>query len=79
MADLLTLDRDARRIDRLTIRRPEVRNALDEQAFDDLIAACEHVGKDPEARVQANRVRSKAFREGLDAARNKRPPVFQGR
>jgi len=33
MSDLLTLDRDERGVYTLTIRRPEVRNALNAQAF----------------------------------------------
>ncbi len=41
MSDLLTLERDERGVYTLTIRRPDVRNALNEEAFHQLIAACE--------------------------------------
>ncbi len=36
MSDLLTLERDDRGIYTLTIQRPEVRNALNGQAFGEL-------------------------------------------
>ena len=51
MSDLLSLERNDGGVYTLTIRRPEVRNALNEQAFHELIAACEQVGADNDARV----------------------------
>ena len=39
MSELLTLERDDRGVYRLTIRRPDIRNALNDQAFRELAAA----------------------------------------
>lgn len=66
MPDLLTLERDQRGIYTLTIRRPEVRNALNEQAFRELIAACEQVGMDAAARVLVLTGEGRAFSAGGD-------------
>ncbi len=49
--DLLALNRHDRGVYSLTIRRPEVRNALNPQAFTDLADACSVVGDDAEARA----------------------------
>jgi len=51
MPELLDLERDSRGVYTLTIRRPKVRNALNGQAFRELIAACSEVAADPAARV----------------------------
>jgi len=66
MSDLLTLERDGRGIYTLTIRRPEVRNALNEAAFHQLIAACEQVGADDAARVLVLTGEGRAFSAGGD-------------
>ena len=47
MSELLSLDRDERGIYTLTFRRPEVRNALNDQSFTQLIGACAEVAADP--------------------------------
>jgi 2-(1,2-epoxy-1,2-dihydrophenyl)acetyl-CoA isomerase len=66
MSDLLGLQRDARGVYTLTIQRPEVRNALNEQAFHELIAACDQVGADDEARVLILTGEGRAFSAGGD-------------
>lgn len=66
MSDLLTLERDGRGIYTLTIRRPEVRNALNGQAFRELIAACEQVAADDSARVLVLTGEGRAFSAGGD-------------
>jgi 2-(1,2-epoxy-1,2-dihydrophenyl)acetyl-CoA isomerase len=66
MSDLLTLERGERGIYTLTIRRPEVRNALNEQAFHELIAACEQVAADDAARVLVLTGEGRAFSAGGD-------------
>jgi 2-(1,2-epoxy-1,2-dihydrophenyl)acetyl-CoA isomerase len=66
MSDRLTLDRDDRGVYTLTIRRPEVRNALDEAAFHELIAACEQIGADDAARVLVLTGEGRAFSAGGD-------------
>jgi enoyl-CoA hydratase/carnithine racemase len=66
MSDLLTLERGERGVYTVTIRRPEVRNALNEQAFQQLIAACEQVGADEAARVLVLTGEGHAFSAGGD-------------
>jgi len=66
MSDLLTLERDERGVYTLTIRRPEVRNALNEEAFHQLITACEQVGADDAARVLVLTGEGRAFSAGGD-------------
>jgi len=64
MRELLTLKLGERGIYTLTIRRPEVRNALNEQAFQELIAACARVGADAAARVLVLTGEGRAFSAG---------------
>ncbi len=66
MSDLLTLERDERGVYSLTIRRPEVRNALNDQAFHELIAACKQVGADDGARALVLTGEGRAFSAGGD-------------
>ena len=66
MSDLLTLERDERGVYTLTIRRPDVRNALNEEAFRELIAACGRVGADDAARVLVLTGEGRAFSAGGD-------------
>jgi 2-(1,2-epoxy-1,2-dihydrophenyl)acetyl-CoA isomerase len=66
MSDLLGLECDGRGIYTLTIRRPEVRNALNPQAFSELSAACEQVGADDAARVLVLTGEGRAFSAGGD-------------
>lgn len=66
MSDLLTLERGERGVYTLTIRRPKVRNALNEEAFHQLIAACEQVGADDAARVLVLTGEGRAFSAGGD-------------
>jgi enoyl-CoA hydratase/carnithine racemase len=66
MSDLLTLERDEGGVYTLTIRRPEVRNALNEEAFHQLIAACEQVGADDAARVLVLTGEGRVFSAGGD-------------
>jgi enoyl-CoA hydratase/carnithine racemase len=66
MSDLLTLERDERGVHTLTIRRPEVRNALNERAFHELIAACEQVRADAGARALVVTGEGRAFSAGGD-------------
>ena len=66
MSDLLTLERDDRGVYTLTIRRPEVRNALNDRAFQELIAACEQGGADDGARVLVLTGEGRAFSAGGD-------------
>jgi 2-(1,2-epoxy-1,2-dihydrophenyl)acetyl-CoA isomerase len=68
MSDLLNLERDERGVYSLTIRRPEVRNALNDQAFHELVAACEQVGADDGARVLVLTGEGRAFSAGGDFA-----------
>jgi 2-(1,2-epoxy-1,2-dihydrophenyl)acetyl-CoA isomerase len=66
MSDLLALERDERGVYSLTIRRPEVRNALNDQAFHELIAACKQVGADDGARALVLTGEGRAFSAGGD-------------
>ncbi len=66
MSDLLALDRCAHGIYTLTIRRPDVRNALNEQAFRELTAACRQVAADDAARVLVLTGAGRAFSAGGD-------------
>ena len=66
MSDLLSLERDEDGIYTLTFRRPEVRNALNDQSFHELIAACQQVGADDDARVLVLTGEGRAFSAGGD-------------
>ena len=66
MSDLLALERDDRGVYTLTIRRPEVRNALNAEAFRELVAACEQIGADDTARVLVLTGEGRAFSAGGD-------------
>jgi enoyl-CoA hydratase/carnithine racemase len=68
MPDGLTLERDERGVYTLTICRPEVRNALNDQAFHELIAACKQVGADDDARVLVLTGEGSVFSAGGDFA-----------
>jgi len=66
MPELLSHERDDRGVHTITFRRPEVRNALNPQAFTDLIEACGDVAADPEARVMVLTGEGVAFSAGGD-------------
>jgi 2-(1,2-epoxy-1,2-dihydrophenyl)acetyl-CoA isomerase len=66
MSDLLGVERDERGVYTLTFRRPEVRNALNSQAFRELSAACDRVGADAGARALVLRGEGRAFSAGGD-------------
>jgi len=68
MSDLLSLNRDGRGIYTLTFCRPEVRNALNPEAFTELIEACAEVARDAEARVLVVTGDGVAFSAGGDFA-----------
>jgi len=68
MSELLALARDDRGVYRLTICRPGVRNALNGQAFRELVAACAEVAGDASARVLVLSGEGKAFSAGGDFA-----------
>lgn len=63
---LLDLRVDGRGVYTLTIRRPEVRNALNGQAFRELTAACARVDADHRARALVVRGEGVAFSAGGD-------------
>jgi enoyl-CoA hydratase/carnithine racemase len=64
--DLVTHERDNRGVHTVTFCRPEVRNALNPQAFTELIAACGVVAADPEARAMVLTGEGVAFSAGGD-------------
>lgn len=66
MSDLLTLERDDRSVYTLTIRRPQIRNALNDQAFRELAAACNQVKADKAARALVLTGEGRAFSAGGD-------------
>lgn len=66
MFDLLRLARDPRGVYTLTIRRPDVRNALNAEAFRDLAAACATVAADEAARVLVLAGEGPSFSAGGD-------------
>ncbi|MBC8363596.1 MAG: enoyl-CoA hydratase/isomerase family protein [Actinobacteria bacterium] len=66
MPDLLSHERDDRGVHTITFRRPEVRNALNPQAFTELIGACGKVGADPAARAMVLTGKGVAFSAGGD-------------
>ncbi|MBC8194499.1 MAG: enoyl-CoA hydratase/isomerase family protein [Acidimicrobiia bacterium] len=66
MPDLLSHERDDRGVHTIRFRRPEVRNALNPQAFTDLIEACAAVSADPDARVMVLTGEGVAFSAGGD-------------
>ncbi|MCP3910960.1 MAG: hypothetical protein GY713_08420 [Actinomycetia bacterium] len=65
-SDLLSLERDDRGIHTLTIRRPEVRNAMNPQAFTELAEACAEVADDAGARALVLEGEGVAFSAGGD-------------
>ncbi|MDP7124939.1 MAG: enoyl-CoA hydratase/isomerase family protein [Acidimicrobiales bacterium] len=66
MPDLLSHERDDRGVHTITLRRPEVRNALNPQAFTELIEACGAVAADPDARAMVLTGEGLAFSAGGD-------------
>lgn len=66
MSELIGFERDRRGVCTVTIRRPEVRNALNRQAFAELGAACREITADPGARVLVLTGEGKAFSAGGD-------------
>ncbi len=66
MSELLSLERDERGIYTLTFRRPDVRNALNDQSFTQLIEACAEVAADPAARALVVTGEGLAFSAGGD-------------
>ncbi len=66
MPDLLSLECDERGVYTLTFQRPEVRNALNPQAFTELIDACTEVGNDAAARALVITGSGVAFSAGGD-------------
>ncbi len=66
MSEVLSLDRDERGIYTLTFRRPEVRNALNPQAFTELSEACRVVADDLSARAVVLTGEGVAFSAGGD-------------
>jgi 2-(1,2-epoxy-1,2-dihydrophenyl)acetyl-CoA isomerase len=66
MSELLALDRDERGVYTLTIRRPDVRNALNAQAFVELAGACDEVRADASARALLITGEGRAFSAGGD-------------
>lgn len=66
MSDRLDLLRDDRGVHRLTIRRPEVRNALDGAAWVELADACATVAADTGARALVLTGEGEAFSAGGD-------------
>ena len=66
MSELLDLAVDDRGVYTLTIRRPEVRNALNGRAFVEIAACCETVDADPAARALVVTGQGAAFSAGGD-------------
>ena len=66
MSEHLHLSQDGGGVYRLTIARPQLRNALDAQAFGELIAACKKIAADPGARVLVLAGEGPAFSAGGD-------------
>ncbi len=66
MSDLLSLERDGRGVYTLTFRRPGVRNALNPQAFTELVEACQVVSNDASARALVVTGEGVAFSAGGD-------------
>jgi methylglutaconyl-CoA hydratase len=66
--DSLLIDQDPRGIVRLTLNRPEVHNALDEELIAALTAAFDRIGHDPVARVAVLGATGRTFCAGADIA-----------
>lgn len=66
MPDLLSHERDDRGVHTVTFRRPEVRNALNPQAFAELIDVCGKVAADADARAMVLTGEGVAFSAGGD-------------
>lgn len=66
MPELLSLARDDRGVYTITFGRPEVRNALNPQAFTELIEACAQVASDDTARALVVTGEGVAFSAGGD-------------
>ncbi|MCP3990964.1 MAG: hypothetical protein GY724_17950 [Actinomycetia bacterium] len=66
MSELLSLEGDDRGVYTLTFRRPEVRNALNPQAFTELAEACAMVADDSSARALVLTGEGVAFSAGGD-------------
>ncbi len=66
MLELLSLESDERGVYTLTFRRPDVRNALNPQAFTELADACGLVARDPNARALVLTGEGVAFSAGGD-------------
>ncbi len=66
MSERLRLSQNGGGVYRLTIARPQVRNALDGQAFGELIAACQKIAADPDAGVLVLAGEGPAFSAGGD-------------
>ena len=67
-SDSLLIDQDARGIVRLTLNRPRVHNALDEELIERLAGAFERIGQDPMARVVVLGATGRTFCAGADIA-----------
>src|SRR5262249_10219653 len=68
MADILLIDNPAPHVRRLTLNRPEKRNALSNALRGELFAALEPADRDPEARGGIRRGAGKCFSSGYDLA-----------
>jgi len=66
MSEHVRLTSHAGGVRQLTIARPQVRNALDAQAFGEIIAACQRVAADDRARVLVLAGEGQAFSAGGD-------------
>jgi methylglutaconyl-CoA hydratase len=66
--DSLLIDQDPRGIVRLTLNRPGVHNALDEELIAALTGAFDRIGRDPVARVAVLGATGRTFCAGADIA-----------
>ena len=66
MPDILIIDDPARRVRRLTLNRPEKRNALSNELRAQVFAALEAADNDPEIRVTILRGAGSCFSAGYD-------------
>jgi methylglutaconyl-CoA hydratase len=67
-SESLLIDQDARGIVRVTLNRPRVHNALDEELIDELTGAFDRIGRDPTARVVVLGATGRTFCAGADIA-----------